>query len=260
MSVKDDHDLTIAGRRAAGRRRGAWSLAGLATAAWAALLFSAPSARAGLVPGVTLPPLPVSLPPLPVSLPPLPLPTVTLPPLPLPTITLPPLPTIVPPSLPLPTLGLPTLPVPSVALPSASLPLPSLPIGSSGPGPSGASGFPPSGDPSTDPSSSAGASPLLAPESAGPGTSLPSAAAGVALPPPGGGGLETIILPALIAGIPLLVIALIILAQTAGGAAWLTVIRRWLNRSVVPADGRARRHSESARRASSSDLEPVEPS
>jgi hypothetical protein len=62
----------------------------------------------------------------------------------------------------------------------------------------------------------------------------------VVQPAPGGGSLGAIILPALIAGIPIAIIALILAAQTAGGAAWLTVVRRWLKRDIVPAGGRAR--------------------
>ena len=39
------------------------------------------------------------------------------------------------------------------------------------------------------------------------------------------------VLPLLIAGIPIAVILLIVGLQIAGGAAWLPVIRRWLNRT-----------------------------
>ena len=42
-------------------------------------------------------------------------------------------------------------------------------------------------------------------------------------------------LPLLIAGIPIALIVLIVILQIAGGAAWLPVIRRWLNRT--PAAG-----------------------
>ena len=39
------------------------------------------------------------------------------------------------------------------------------------------------------------------------------------------------VLPLLIAGIPIALIVAIVILQIAGGAAWLPVIRRWLNRT-----------------------------
>jgi len=36
------------------------------------------------------------------------------------------------------------------------------------------------------------------------------------------------LVPGIIAGIPILVIALVVLLQMAGGAAWLPLVRRWL--------------------------------
>jgi hypothetical protein len=155
-------------------------------------------AGAGPLPLGTLPPLPLpSL--LPTILPPLPtpppLPVPTLPPLPVPT--LPPLP-----SLPLPTVPVPSLPVPSVPVPTP--PLPSLPLPSV---------------PGSSPLAGAGG---------GPGT--------VQEPTGGdrGGSPFSFALPLLIAGIPLAIILLIVVAQVAGGAVWLPVIRRWLNRRLTP--------------------------
>jgi hypothetical protein len=49
-----------------------------------------------------------------------------------------------------------------------------------------------------------------------------------------GGSPFSFALPLLIAGIPLVIILLIVIAQVAGGAVWLPVIRRWLNRRLTP--------------------------
>jgi hypothetical protein len=49
-----------------------------------------------------------------------------------------------------------------------------------------------------------------------------------------GGSPFSFALPLLIAGIPLAIILLIVVAQVAGGAVWLPVIRRWLNRRLTP--------------------------
>ena len=180
------------------------------------LLGGAHVAGAGPLPLITLPPLPL------LSLVP------TLPPLPLPTA--PPLP-----SLPLPSVPVPSVPVPSVPLPTPplpSLPLPSLPASTEGPAPSGAvpSGSavgPSSPGPLLDPGSSA-----VAGASAGAG----GAPGSVQEPTAGdqGGSPFSFALPLLIAGIPLVIILLIVIAQVAGGAVWLPVIRRWLNRRLTP--------------------------
>jgi len=192
------------------------------------LLGGAHVAGAGPLPLITLPPLPLlSLVP---TLPPVPLLSLvpTLPPLPLPTA--PPLP-----SLPLPSVPVPSVPVPSVPLPTPplpSLPLPSLPASTEGPAPSGAvpSGSavgPSSPGPLLDPGSSA-----VAGASAGAG----GAPGSVQEPTAGdqGGSPFSFALPLLIAGIPLVIILLIVIAQVAGGAVWLPVIRRWLNRRLTP--------------------------
>ena len=185
------------------------------------LLGGAHVAGAGPLPLITLPPLPL------LSLVP------TLPPLPLPTA--PPLPSLPLPSVPVPSVPVPSVPVPSVPLPTPplpSLPLPSLPASTGGPAPSGAvpSGSavgPSSPGPLLDPGSSA-----VAGASAGAGGAPGSAQE----PTTGdqGGSPFSFALPLLIAGIPLVIILLIVIAQVAGGAVWLPVIRRWLNRRLTP--------------------------
>jgi hypothetical protein len=167
-------------------------------------LIGMPVAGAGPLPSLATLPLP--------TLPPLPLPT--LPPLPLPT--LPPVPT-----LPLPTVPLPTVPLPTV-------PLPTVPLPSGLPGPTGST---PGGSPA--PSASAGPFNSIAP---GPATPASSNAGG-AIAAVEGPSVDQepspfqFVLPLLIAGIPIAVILLIVGLQVAGGAAWLPVIRRWLNRT-----------------------------
>ena len=186
-------------------------------------LVGMPAAGAGPIPSLPLPSFVPTLPPLPVlSLVP------TLPPLPLPT--LPPLPSLPVPSLPVPSLPVPSLPVPSQPLPS--LPLPSLPASSDAPLPSGA-------EPSGSVAGEGSPGPLLDPGS----STLAGASAGAGGGP---GSVEdptssdqgrspfSFALPLLIAGIPLAIILLIVAAQVAGGAAWLPVIRRWLNRGITP--------------------------
>jgi hypothetical protein len=215
--------------RAGSRALGA---SGALAAATLLLVLGKPVAGADPLPPLPtfLPPLPTILPPLP-TLPPLPLPTVVLPPpptIPLPTV---PLPTIVPPTLPVPSLPVPTLPVPSLPVPS--LPLPTLPLTTGGPAPSGAAG-------SLGPSGSAdlsGSPTALAPGLASPGPSASEGAPGSVTDPTVDQGSAPFgfVLPLLIAGIPIAVILLIVGLQVAGGAAWLPVIRRWLNRT--PAAG-----------------------
>jgi hypothetical protein len=191
------------GRRPAPRRRaGLRALGASGAVAVASLLVvtlvGKPVARAGVLPS------------LPIWLPSLPLP-------PLPTI-LPPLPTV-----PLPTLPVPTLPVPSLPVPS--LPVPTLPLSSGGP----AAGSPSpssSGDPSTSPAP-------LGPGLASAGPSASGGAPGSVTDPTVDQGSAPFgfVLPLLIAGIPIAVILLIVGLQIVGGAAWLPVIRRWLNRT-----------------------------
>jgi hypothetical protein len=189
---------------------------------------------------IELPSLPTPIPSVPLpTLPPLPTPRLTLPPLPTPRPTLPPPPSVLP-SLPtvlpsLPTV-LPSLPVPSVSptlpLPSGSpLPSPTDPAPSSGSaGPAG-SPLPPNG------ASSGGADPsnvvFLGNGTVGPQPSVPpvvpdSPTAGVTP------SMGELIVPGLLVGIPLLTLLLILAGQLGVGAAWLPVVRRWLNRPLLP--------------------------
>jgi hypothetical protein len=178
------------------------------------------------------------LPSLPVALPTLPLPTLPPPPtLPLPT--LPP-----PPTLPLPTLPPPpTLPLPT---PTLRLPTPTLPLSTPTPTPTPrATSAPATPTPPASPSPPSSAAPSLG--GVGPGSSgtseegpidaRPVAATGVPSEPlpvivDGGSLFDSLGLPGLILGIPAIIIIGILVAQLAVGAAWLPVIRRWLNRRV----------------------------
>ena len=199
-------------RRRAGR--GALGVSGAIAAACLLLLalVGMPVAGAGPLPLATiLPPLATILPPLPTILPPLP------------TI-LPPLPTIPLPTVPLPTAPLPTLPLPT-------LPLPTVPLPSGLPGPTDSA---PAGSPA--PSASTGPFTSTTPTGSGLATPAPSNADGVIGSVEGpsvdqGPSPFQFVLPLLIAGIPIAVILLIVSLQVAGGAAWLPVIRRWLNRT-----------------------------
>jgi len=96
-----------------------------------------------------------------------------------------------------------------------------------GAAPSGSTTAPSSGGPPLDPGTSGLAGPSSAAGGA-PGT--------VEEPTSGdqGGSPFSFALPLLIAGIPLAIILLIVIAQVAGGAVWLPVIRRWLNRGIAP--------------------------
>jgi hypothetical protein len=53
-------------------------------------------------------------------------------------------------------------------------------------------------------------------------------------PTVGGGGspFDSFAVPGLIVGVPAIIILGILVAQVAVGAAWMPVIRRWLNRRV----------------------------
>ena len=213
-------------RRRAGR--GALGVSGAIAAACLLLLalVGMPVAGAGPLPLATiLPPLATILPPLPTILPPLP--TIVPPP---PTI-LPPLPTILPPlpTIPLPTVPLPTAPLPTLPLPT--LPLPTVPLPSGLPGPTDSA---PAGSPA--PSASTGPFTSTTPTGSGLATPALSNADGVIGSVEGpsvdqGPSPFQFVLPLLIAGIPIAVILLIVSLQVAGGAAWLPVIRRWLNRT-----------------------------
>lgn len=160
-------------------------------------------------------PLPVALPSLPVPIPSLPIPIPTLPPRPVPT--LPP-----PPSLPIPT--------PTIAIPSPSLPLPT--------------GAPPSAS-TTDSPFLGGGGPVSSgsPSGQGPGggpvggVGVPGASdapSQVVSTTPGEGSspFDSFVLPGLLVGVPAILLLGILAAQAAVGAAWLPVIRRWLNRRV----------------------------
>jgi hypothetical protein len=195
---------------------------------------------------IELPSLPVPIPSVPLPTLPLPTPRLTLPPLPTPRPTLPPPPTVLPslptvlPSLPtvLPSLPteLPSLPVPSVSptLPSPSdSPLPSPTEPDRNAGGAGPSGSPPP----VNGASPGGADPanvvFLGNGTVGPQPSAPSVvpdgpAAGVTP------SMRDLIAPGLLVGIPLLTLLLILAGQLGLGSAWLPVVRRWLNRPLIP--------------------------
>jgi len=232
------------------RRRPTWSArrrAGLALASslFVLTLAGLPGSGARPVLALTRPSLPVALPSLPVplpSLPDLPLPTLPLPTLPpLPTV---PVPSVPLPSVPLPSVPLPSLPVPSISVPTPSLPLPSLPLPTL-PGSTSGPGSPAGAGASIDPLGS----PALPVEASGsPGTGAPGVVFGAPAPSPeasglGQGPLQPVgagrspldfVIPGLIAGVPIAIVAIAILLQVAGGAAWLPMIRRWLHRRLVP--------------------------
>ena len=228
------------------RRRGGRLGSTVAACALGALMgLAGPVAGVGPLPDPSLPdvlpslPIP-TLPPLPVGTPKPP----TLPPLPVPTPTLPPLPTVPLPTVPLPTVPVPTLPLPTLPVPTPTLPVPtptlpiptpSLPI----PTPSLAlpSASPPPSSAGVGPLASAGAS--GGPIGAGPigGSVGPNAAASAdpdegVFPTFGGQGFGSLVLPGLLIGVPTIIVLGILAAQLAVGAAWLPVIRRWLNRRV----------------------------
>ena len=217
---------------------------GMATTVLGLLLLLATPASAADLP----------LPSLPVAVPSLPVPTVPLPTLPvatpkLPTPTLRPLPTLPAPTptLPLPTLTLPpppTLPVPtpSLPVPTPTLPVvtPTLPLPTPTPRPTATAQPSPSTTPSPSPAPSlVGGGPVGSPTTLGaPVVGQPVLASGV----PAGPGTPTIVdrgspfdsfvVPGLIVGVPAIIILGILLAQLAVGAAWMPVIKRWLNRRV----------------------------
>ena len=150
-----------------------------------------------------------------IELPTLPVATPTLPPLPVATPTLPPLP-----------VATPTPPLQS-ALPSL------LP-------PSGSVLGPPPSDvpvPSIGPSSTSTAStPALA---AGFGQAQPSPPTSLtwAPVPESESPFSGLVLPGLLVGTSALLLLLIVGIQLVGGAAWMPVIRRWVNGGVVPPGG-----------------------
>jgi hypothetical protein len=195
------------------------------------------SPRTSAAPAIELPTLPVAtptLPPLPVAtptLPPLPVATPTLPPLPVATPTLPPLP-VATPTLPLPT---PTLPLPTPTLPLPP-PLPSLPLATVLPT---ASTTPSALPASTEPPSPSAPATLAPALGAGPVVPSPPPSGPDVLPPTTESPFLGFVLPGQLLGIPAFVLALILGIQLVGGAAWLPVIRRWVNGGVGPwGDGR----------------------
>ena len=222
------------------RRRPQWGARRRAGLAVTSSLFV--MALAGLPGSGARPVLALSLPSLPVSLPSLPVPLPSVPDLPLPTL---PLPTVPLPSVPLPSVPLPSVPLPSVSVPTPSLPvsLPSVPIL-------------PGSTPSPVPGSSAGpgastdplGSPVVPGQASGsPGSGVPGVVFGAPPPSPDASGLGQdpppvasgrspleFVIPGLIAGVPIAIVAIAILLQVAGGAAWLPMIRRWLQRRIVP--------------------------
>ena len=161
-----------------------------------------------------------------------PTPTVPVPTLPLPTL---PVPTPLTPSLPTPTLPTPTLPTPTLPIPTAS----AIPTASSVVAVGGTAGATPQTVPSPPTSSAspnlgligAGLKPAMSEGATGP-TDGNASTAGASDRSP----LEFIV-PGLIAGIPIAVVAFVVFLQVAGGAAWLPVVRRWLDRAPVPGVG-----------------------
>jgi hypothetical protein len=129
-------------------------------------------------------------------------------------------------------------------VPLPSLPVPSLPL---------VPGLPVPGS-SADPAQSAGpgasidplGSPVPGQASDGPvagvilfgGPPPPSAGPGISQDSPGpvdaGRSPLDFVIPGLIAGVPIAIVAIAVLLQFAGGAAWLPMIRRWLQRRLVP--------------------------
>ena len=171
-----------------------------------------------------------------------PTPTVPVPTLPLPTLPVPTPPT---PSLPTPTLPAPTLPNPT--LPNPTLPTPTLPIPTASAIPTASSvvavGGTPGATPQTMPSPpTTSASPNLGLIGAGLKPPMSEGATGPGDGPASTAGLSDrspmeFLVPGLVAGIPIAVVAFVVFLQVAGGAAWLPVVRRWLDRAPVPGVG-----------------------
>ena len=171
-----------------------------------------------------------------------PTPTVPVPTLPLPTLPVPTPPT---PSLPTPSFPTPALPTPT--LPTPTLPTPTLPIATASAIPTASSivtvGGTPGAPPQTVPSPpTSSASPNLGLIGAG---LKPAMSEGATTPADGNASpagatdrspLEFVV-PGLVAGIPIVVVAFVVFLQVAGGAAWLPVVRRWLDRAPVPGVG-----------------------
>jgi hypothetical protein len=161
-----------------------------------------------------------------------PTPTVPVPTLPLPTLPVPTPPT---PSLPNPTLPYPTLPTPTLPIPTAS----AIPTASSVVAVGGTPGATPQTMPSPPTTSAfpnlgligAGLKPPMSEGATGPGDG-PASTAGASDQSP----MEFLV-PGLVAGIPIAVVAFVVFLQVAGGAAWLPVVRRWLDRAPMPGVG-----------------------
>jgi hypothetical protein len=179
--------------------------------------------------GPTLRPTPT------VPVPTLPLPTLPVPTPPTPSLPTPTLPTPTLPTLPTPTLPTPTLPTPTLPIPTAS----AIPTASSVVAVGGTAGATPQTVPSPPTSSAssnlgligAGLKPAMSEGATGP-TDGNASTAGASDRSP----LEFIV-PGLIAGIPIAVVAFVVFLQVAGGAAWLPVVRRWLDRAPMPGVG-----------------------
>ena len=192
------------------RPRGAWRR--LATASLAvSLLGSAATVLGPPAPVAGIGPIPASslLPSLPIALPTLPLPTLPVPTLPVPTL---PPPTVVPTIPPLPTgPPLPVTPPPSTGglAPSAT---------------PGAETAGPSAKPDSSAPTSPGASPAAGGIAAPSGPTRTDGTGGDRASSPFGDFL----VPGLLIGVPALALLLIILAQIAGGTAWLPLVNRWL--------------------------------
>jgi Big-like domain-containing protein len=176
--------------------------------------------------------LTVSPPPTPTPTPPLPLPTPTLPPLPLPT-----------PTLPLPTPTLPPLPLPTPTLPPPTPTPRPTPTPTARPTPTPTPAPTPSPVPTPSPTPTASPSPApagpVSPGGPDGGTPTPGGDS-FALPPVqfdpfddllGGfdafGGFEWAV-PAIVLGVPGLLLIVALLAQAAIGVVWLPMVRRHL--------------------------------
>jgi hypothetical protein len=231
--------------RVDGRRAGA-----VATSLIIGLLLAGPASGADPLPSLPLPslPLPSSSP-----MPSLPLPSTS----PVPSL---PLPSTSPvPTLPLPTVTLPSLPAPTPT-PTASTPPTAAapddvthppaptagPLSTDSPGGSSEPTSTPTPVPASPTASAAGGLAVArSTPDASPGPAdlvAGNAPRGVSEPSPP----LAFLLPALLAGIPIAVVALVIIGQILGGAAWLPVVRRWLNRSVIPGRGRGQPWSRQA--------------
>ena len=263
MDADDARGLTASRDRVrrptgAGRSVDGRPAAILAAGVLLGLLLAGPAAAAdpvalpsGLpVPAVSPPVAAPTLPTRPLPTVKTPSPSIALPTVrPAPTLPVPTLP-VPTPSLPTPTLPIPTLPVPTPTLPTPTLPTlptPTLQIPTASATPTASSIVTVGGTPGATPQTTA--SPPTS--SASPNLGL----IGAGLKPPMSDGATApadgttstadatdhspmeFVVPGLIAGIPIAVVAFVVFLQVAGGAAWLPVVRRWLDRAPMPGVG-----------------------